>query len=797
MNEISYAFRILKRNPLFAVVAILTLALGIGANSAIFSAVYSVILKPLSYKDPDRLIFLLSTREDGSFMSMSPRDFEDISKVGPFEETAGFTTETLDLTGKGEPERLPTAFVSWNFFRLLGVKPSIGRTFLQEEGKYGAEKVVILSHGLWKRRFAANPKIVGSAIWLDGRQRTIIGIAPQDFEYPAETQVWAPLTFSPHELDQSQRGARWIRVIGRLAPGVTLEQAQTRVSAIAAQIAKAYPRPNEGVGASVQPLHGFLVRTSKTALFVLWGAVGFVLLIACVNVTNLLLAQTARRETEVAIRTALGAGRLRLLRQFLIESLVLSLTSSAIGLLIGIWVTDLLVRFGSGSLPALTHLELDKNVLIFTIVISVLTGIVIGIIPAFQSIHKTLSDKLKAGARVSKGNRVRRGLAIVEIATALILLAGAGLLIKSFYRLLDVNPGFQPKNVLSFELSLPDFSYPKLHQVSEFYEDLLDRLRAHPEVRSAAAVFGLPLSKGYNASSTFELTGKTAPKEEPRGSLQVVTPQYFQTMGIPVIDGRMFNRSDTDESGDVVIISKSVARKYWKNENPLGQKLRIHVGLVERESKPRTIIGIVGDVRSQDLETEPLPALYVPHTQQQLNAMMVVIQTSKDPLNFTPVVRQELRKLDPNLPISKVKTMEALVGISLGQRRFTMFLLAAFAVTGLFLAALGTYGVLSFQVVQRTQEIGIRMALGARRKDVLKLVFHEGLLLAVTGAVIGFLGVLATSRFLQSLVFGISTLDIGTFMFVILLLACVAFIACYLPASRATRVDPIRTLHYE
>jgi putative ABC transport system permease protein len=541
-----------------------------------------------------------------------------------------------------------------------------------------------------------------------------------------------------------------------------------------------------------------LIQGSKTALLVLWGAVSFVLLIACVNVTNLLLAQAARRESEVAIRAALGAGRMRLFRQFVIESLVLSLIASLAGALIALWSTDLLVRFGSASLPSLAQINLNSTVLIFTLAVSVLTGLLIGIIPAMQSVHRSMPHKLKSGVRVAGRNRVRRGLAVVEIATALILLAGAGLLIKSFYKLTRIDPGFRAEGLLSFEVALPDASYSKPHQVSAFYSDFINRLKNHSEVRSAAAVFGLPMTEGYSAASSFELTGKPEPRDEPKAGLRVVTPEYFKTMGIALLRGRTFSEGDTEESGDIVILSESAAKAYWPNEDPIGQQLRIHVSLVDRKSKPRTIVGIVKDVHFEGLETHPEPEVYIPHTQQPLNAMMMVVRSAGElPQNLPSIVRTELRNLDANLPVSNLKTMEEVVGESLGQRKFTMFLLSAFAAVGLFLAALGTYGVLSFQVVQRTQEIGIRLALGARKRDVLRLVLQEGLFLAVAGTLIGFAGVLATTRFLESLVFGISTLDFSTFGSVVVVLASVAILACYLPAWRATKVDPIVTLRYE
>jgi predicted permease len=408
-----------------------------------------------------------------------------------------------------------------------------------------------------------------------------------------------------------------------------------------------------------------------------------------------------------------------------------------------------------------------------------------------------MPQKLKSGARVSGRNRLRRGLAVVEIATALILLAGAGLLIKSFYRLIDIDPGFRSDHVLTFEVSLPEIRYPKAQQNSDFFRDFVERLKQHGEVQSAAAIFGLPLSNGYNAHTSFELTGKPAPVEEPHGGLRVITPEYFQTMRIPILSGRNLQSSDQHDSDKVLIISESAAKLWFPNENPLGQKIRIHVGLMESETGPRTIIGVVHDVRFDGLDISPQPDLYIPHTQQPLNAMMMTVRTSGDPINIVPVVREELRRIDPNLPLSSVETMDEVIGESISQRKFTMFLLSAFAGIGLFLAALGTYGVLAFQVVQRTQEIGIRIALGAAKKDVLRLVLQEGLFLAVTGTLIGILGVLGTSRFLKSLLFNVSTVDAGTFGSVVILLAAVAMFACYIPALRATKVDPITTLHYE
>jgi putative ABC transport system permease protein len=703
----------------------------------------------------------------------------------------------MDLTGKGEPERFPVSFVSWNFFQLLGVKPILGRAFTQQEGVYGADKVVVISHGVWKRRFGSDPRIVGSIVFLDGSKRTVVGIAPPDFEYPSKAQMWGVLSFTPHEIDPSQRGARWILGVGRLAPGITVDQAQARVSDLSKQLAKQFPRSNEDVRLAVRPMQASLVETARPALLVLWAAVGFVLLIACVNVTNLLLAQAARRESEVAIRAALGAGRTRLFRQFVIESLVLSLVASAFGVLIAYWATELLIQFGSPHLPALAKINLDSTVLFFTLAVSILTGVLIGVLPALQSLHRTMPQKLKSGTRVAGRNRIRRSLAVMEIATALVLLAGAGLLIKSFYRITQIDPGFRTDGALSFELSLPATTYAKPHEVSTFYSEFMHGLRSYPNVQAVSAVFGLPMTKGYNARTSFERTGKPTPADEPSAGLRVITTEYFKAMGIPLVKGRAFSESDTDSSGDVVILSEAAARSYWPNEDPIGQQLRIHVSLVERESKPRTVVGVVGDVHMQDLETPSAPDLYIPHTQHQLNAMMVVVRTTGNDAAVPALIRTELQKLDPNLPVSNLKTMEEVVGGSLGQRKFTMFLLAMFAAVGLFLAALGTYGVLSFQVVQRTQEIGIRLALGAKQLDVLKLVLKEGLFLAVTGTFLGLIGVLATTRFLKSLVFGISTVDAATFVSVVFLLTFVALIACYLPARRATRVDPIQTLRYE
>ncbi len=795
LQDLRYAIRLLIRNPLFTIVSVLTLALGIGANSAIFSAVYEVLFKPLPYKNPDSLVVLFNTREDGSLMTMSPLDFQDISSSGVFEQTAAMDTFTLDLTGKGEPERISAAAVSWNFFRVLGVQTTVGRSFNKDEGALNAGDVVVLGYGLWQRRFAGDPAVAGSTVLLDGKKRQVIGIAPREFTYPAGVEIWKPLVFSADELDPSQRGARWLRTIGRVSPGISMDQALERVSVRAKELQRLYPEPNSKVGATLQPLHSFLVRKTRPALLVLWGAVGFVLLISCVNVTNLVLSQAAGRSNEIAIRSALGAGRLRLMRQFLIESIVLASLAGAAGLLIGMWATDLLSRFGSVAIPSLADLHLNLRIVAYSALISIGCGVVIGSIPVWQD--RSINVTTRAGMRITSRNRLRKALAVMEIALAIILLTGAVLLIKSFSRLMQIDPGFRSGGVLAFEVSLPDARYSELHQSSSFFAELNNRLRIVPGVKTSAAVFGLPLSRGFAAATSFNVIGKPETDNEPVAGLRVITPHYLEAMRIPLKAGRSFNERDTNESGDVVIVSEAAAKTYWPGENAIGRQLRIHVGLVERVSKPRTIVGIVKDVRFEGFEIPPQPDLYIPHTQQPLNSMMVVVRTSGNTESLYPIIRQELRKMDSDLPLSNVKSMEDIVSGALSQRKFTMLLLSSFAVLGLFLAGLGTYGVLSFRVVQQKEEIGIRMALGAQKGDVVKLVLKEGATIAATGSILGIVAFFAVARFLRSLLYEVSSVDPYALLTVVTLLSAVALLACYLPAYRASKLDPLSTIRYE
>ena len=795
MNDLKHAFRILRKNPGFTAVALITLALGIGANTAIFSIVNSIVIKPLPYQDPESLVILEKTTPRGRGIVFSPLTFRDLTtRSGAFSSAAAFSDETMTLTGKGDPRRISSAVVLWNFFEVMRSVPADGRLFVESDGQLNGPRIVILGYGLWQRQFGGDPKAIGTAITLDGYSRTIVGIAPKGFSFPEGCELWRPLRYEPEDLEPSQRGANWLLSIARLKPGISLEQARNQVLAVSLRLAKEYPRTNASVRASVLPLQQQMVQNVKPALLVLLGAVGFVLLIACANVTNLLLAQATRRKSEVAIRTALGANPFRLIRQFLVESIVLTALSGILGLLIAQWTLDVLVRFGPSSLPRIQEIGIDLRALMFTFGISIFTGLLSGILPALQSSRARL-DSVHGAVR--GGRKLRSAFVIGEIAVALILLTGAGLLIKSFSRLIQVNPGFDAERVLTFDLTVPDSKYHKEHQISSFYQQLMERLSARADVQTAGAVFGLPLSDGPSAASYLDLIGKPAQSEEPSAGLRVATPDYFRAMGIPLRQGRFFQTHDTADSAGIVIISESAARRYWPNENPVGQMLRIQATLVDQKSQPREIVGIVGDVRYNGLDSDAAPEVYIPHSQQAVSEMMVVVRAKGDPAKLISVVQGEVRSLDPDLPIGNLQTMTDVVGASISQRRFTMLLLSAFAAMALLLAAIGIYGVLSYAVVQRTSELGVRMALGAQHRDLLRLILQDGMGITLAGSCIGVAGALAITRVLSGLLVGVKPADAATFAIVVAAFGVVSLLACYVPARRAMQLDPITALRYE
>ncbi len=797
-RDLRYGWRILAKRPGFTAIAVLTLALGIGANTAIFSVVNSVLLRPLPFNDPDSVVLLQHMRR-GLPSALSPLDYSELTRqAGVFQHAAAFTTQSYNLTGKGDPERIRGTAVTCDFFNVFGMRNAGGRTFVSSDCNENSEKGVIISDALWKSRFANDSKIIGSKIVLDGDPYIIIGVGPKNFDFPRDSQVWRPLVFTPHEMDQSQRGARWLQAIARLKTTLNLSQANAKVLAVSSRISKEFPRTNQNISSRVIPLHEFMVRNVKKALLIVCGAVGFVLLIACANVANLLLAQSASRTDEVAVRSALGAGRFRLIRQFLAESGMLALISCAAGIVIGLWFMELLRSSGPADLPRLQEARLDLNVLAFTFICSAATAILVGLVPAFHAL-RSLPERLKASGRsvASTGNKTRKILIVGEIALSLMLLIGAGLLIRSFMELNKIDPGFKSENVFSFAVALPAAKYPEVSKISGFVSELDRRIAAKPGVQSVGAIFGLPLTTTFQAGTSFERTGSANEAEEPEARLRICTPDYFRTIHIPLIRGRFFKQADDAAAPEVVIINEATAKKYWPGEDPVGRQLRIHVNLVGGETHPRTIVGIVGNVRSDALNAEPEPELYIPHAQHSVDMMSFVVRTAYSSDSIFPVVQKEVRSMDPELPIWDTRSLEEIVGMSVAEKKFTMLLISIFAALALLLGAVGIYGVISYVVVLRTREIGLRMAIGAQTTDVTRLFVKEGLALAVAGITVGIIGALTLTRVLSTLLFGISAKDPATLLIVSALLGAVAFFACYFPARKASRIDPVHALRYE
>jgi len=801
--DVRYAIRRLVKSPGFSIVAVLTLALGIGANSAIFSVVNGVLLKPLPYAEPDRLVGLYHLF-DGHRATMSGPNFTDVRKLSKtLSDAAAIARSRVILTGQGEPVRLDGAEVSASLFNLLGVRPILGRTFNDDENQPGHNKVAVLSYGLWQQRFGGDRRVLGRRITLDGMPIEVVGIMPKDFAYPAGRVIWTPLEYT-EQFTTSQRGAWYLSAVGRVKTGIPIEQATAEIQTIGKQLAKQYPDMNEGLGFTAISLHEAMVGDIRQAVFVLLGAVGFVLLIACTNVANLLLARAATRETEMAVRSALGAGRGRLVRQLLTESAILGAAGGALGLLLAIWGVDALISLEPQGIPRLSEIRIDTTVASFTLALSIATGLLFGLVPAFHSTSSSLSGSLKEagrGALTTRGGaRMRGALVIAEMALAVMLLAGAGLLIRSFTKLASVDPGFHATQALTFELSLPDSRYEKEPQQVGFFDQLLPRLRAIPGVQSAAAAMSLPLS-GSNFVLTFEVAGRppVPPSQQPAMQIRVATPEYFQTIGIPLKRGRSFTEDDRLGSPPVVLITESAARQYFPNEDPIGKKITLGWG--RGKGTPRAggeVVGIVGDVKEAGLDEAEPPQLYMPYRQWPVQSMSIVLKTAVPPATVTDAARRAVYATDPNMPAANVRTLEQIVARSISQPRFYTTLLAIFAGLALVLAAIGIFGVLSYAVAQRTREIGIRMALGAQGRTVLGLVVRQALLLAAAGVGIGVILALGLSRSLVSkMLFSTSPHDAATFVSVAALLGAVALVASYIPARRATRVDPIVALRAE
>ena len=807
LQDLRYGVRVLWNAPGFTLVAILALALGTGANTAIFSVVNAVILRPLPYESPNQLVRVggENLRTGHRMGSFSPQDFYDWQmRNRVFESIAAYDGWSPALTGTGEPERLEAARVSASFFSILRAQPVLGRAFLPGEDQPGNNMVAVLSHALWQRRFGSDPAIINRQITLNGASYTVVGVMPASFETPrftnailAEPELWAP--FAPNLKDWTRDGRAVDAAVARLKPGVTLEQAAGEMKRIAAELEQQYPKSNTGQSVSVASLHESLVGKSRTALLVLLCAVGFVLLIACANVANLLLARAATRQKEIAIRTALGARRRRIVRQLLTESVLLAAVGGGLGLLLALWATDLLVARASDTIPRLSGAGVDAHVLVFTLIVSLLTGIAFGIAPALQASKPDLNEMLKEGGRTSalggRGRRVRSLLVVAEVAVSLVLLIGAGLLLRSFLRLQEVKPGFDPEHTLTLEMFLPGIKYPEDYQHIAFYEQVLKRTRELPGVEAAGVVSVLPAAENYDRIG-FSVEGEPPPPpgEGPDADRYMISSGYFQALAIPLQSGRQFDERDAADAQPVVIINETLARRYWSNPvDALGKRVR-----VGDEGRPwRTVVGIVGDVKQYGLDTPSTMQVYLPHQQSPSQQMTLVVRAGGDPSSLTAAVRNEIWAFDKDQAVYNIRTMEQVLSKSIAQRRFNMLLLGVFAMVALLLATVGIYGVISYSVTQRTHEIGVRMALGAQGSDVLRMVVGQGMLLAVIGVGLGLVAAFALTRVISSLLFNVSATDPVTFAGISILLTAIALVACYIPARRATRVDPMVALRYE
>jgi putative ABC transport system permease protein len=797
IRDIRYGARVLARRSGLVFVAITTLALGIGANTAVFSVVNSVLLNPLTYKDPDRLVRVYEKRlQLGRTRNVaSAPDFLDWRAQNQvFDRMAAWTGWGANLTGEGgEPERISGALVTADLFPLLGVEPLHGRTFLPEEDGPGDRGyVVVISHGLWQRRFGGDPSIVGSTVTLNTRSLTVVGVMPPGFQFPtAEAEIWVPLGLNP--ADPGNRGSHFLDVVARLKPGVTLEQAQAEMDAIAGRLEQEYP-VNTGHGVNLFHLFDETVGNIRPALIVLLAAVGFVLLIACANVASLLLSRAAARRKEMAIRAALGASRMRLIRLMLAESLLLAAAGGAAGLLVAVWGVDGLIAISPADTPRLDEIRIDSRVLIFTSAVTLLTGIVFGLIPALQASRTEMTDSLKEGGRAlgSIRNRARSFLVISEVALSLLLLVGAGLTINSFIRLSSLDPGFDSDNVLTMMLNLPGSKYREPHQQVAFMQRVTSDLGEIPGIESTGLVIILPFGGG-SGSRYFQIEGRPPqpPGQGLNANFNLSGPGYFRTLGIPLLRGRDFTDQDTRDKPEVAIINAEMARQFWPDEDPLGKRIRIG------DSPWRTIIGVVGDTRQSKLDVGPRQEMFYPMLQSPSLFMTLTVRTSGEPKEYISAVRDRVMSLDADLPLYSIRTMNERLAESVAPQRFTLLLMSIFAIVAIALAAIGIYGVMSYNIAQRTHEIGIRMAIGAKTSDVLKMFVRQGMVLAASGMAIGLGAALALTRLMTSLLYGVSVRDPLTFFIVILLLAIVALAACYIPARRAMKVDPMVALRYE
>jgi len=816
-QDLRYGARMVRKQPAFSVIAVLALALGIGANSAIFSVVNALLLRPPPFKNASRLVYVWETNPKIGLdrAIVSPPDFADWREQNEvFEHISAFRTWFYRLSSGGDPEQVWGVRTSASFFELLGVEPLVGRAFLHEEEQPGRDQVVIISHALWERRFGADSNLLGQTITIDDRPFTVIGILPFDFDLFGRKRaydIWMPFDF---ERGRSRRDDYSLMVFARLKAGVKLDQAQVEMNAIAERLERQYPETNQNRGVKVITLQENQALNLRPALLILLAAVGFLLLIACANVANLLLARAATRQREIALRMALGASRLRLIRQLLTESVLLASLGGAFGLILAWWGLDLLraaLPAGVDEIPRGDWIRIDPKVLGFTLLISLVTGVVFGLAPAVQisrpNLNETLKDGGKSLAGGRRGSRLRDSLVVTEVALATVLLLGAGLMLRSFDKLLAVEPGFDPENVLTMQVWLPETKYTDGDKIAAFYQQTLERIREVPGVRSASGINFLPLS-GWGDMTGFAIEGRAAPPpgQEPVAEYRVIDSDYFRVMGIPLLKGRPFDQHDREEAHGVALINEAMARRYWPGDDPLGKRIRPDFPETRTPWRPRagkawlTVVGVAGDVKEVK-ELGPIdetpPEFYLPYPQNPSALMRLVVRTDAEPMNLVSALRREVLDVDKDQPFTEIKSMKQFISESVFRRRFNTVLLGIFASVALVLAVVGIYGVMSYSVMQRTREVGIRMALGATARDVLSMIVGQGMKLSLAGVGIGLAAAFALTRVMRTLLFGVSATDTLTYVVVASLLAAMSLVACYVPARRATRVDPMEALRYE
>ena len=798
-RDARYALRLLFRAPAFSIIAILTFAVGIGVNTAVFNVVNGVLLRPLPYPDADRITMVwLDNRREGirEDITSYPNYLDWRDQNASFAHMAAYTPAAFSLTGSGEPERLPGALVTANFFDVMQVQPLLGRVFTEHNETPGQDGVVLVSYGLWQRRFGGAPDVLGRSLTLSGRPYEIIGVLPPTLGWPDRAEAWTPL--APAAQLREARGSFWLPVVGRLKPGVSIEQAQTEMSEIARRLEEEYPS-NRGYGIYVVGLREQIVGNVERGLLILLAAVGFVLLIACVNLANLMLGRAAARRKELAVRAALGAARGRLIRQIVTETFVLAMIGAAAGAVLAYWVTEVVLILGGDSIPRQDAIAMDLRVFGFALLLAVLAALLAGLLPAWQASRRSLVEHLREGARAgaSMGSRrTRSALVAAEVALAIVLLTGAGLLIRTLMTMQQTERGFVPENVAMLTVSLQPASYPQAADVRGFYARLLERTRSLPGVLAASTGTGV-LQPLVTRSGNFSIEGvpPVPPEERVEYPIETVSPGYFETVGMTILRGRGFTEADHPDAPPAVVVNETLARTAWPGQDPLGRRIR--PGGENSQAPWMTVVGVIRDAHRADVKRPIRPEVYLSTLQQPLRTQTLLVRTAGEPARIVPAVRTELQALDPQLPIFNVTTLERELALTLTQPRFQAVLLAGFAAIALLLATIGIYGVTAHAVSQRTQEVGIRMAMGAGRRDVLRMMLWQHLRPAVAGLGLGLAGALVLSRFLESLLYGVSATDPGTFAGVVGLLMAVAVIACWLPARRATRIDPLTALRIE